>query len=37
MRFEVYIMVFFRMIKSRKMSWTGHVAHMRRRRMHIGF
>jgi hypothetical protein len=36
MRFEVYIMVFFGMIKSRRMRWTGNGAHMGRRRMHIG-
>jgi hypothetical protein len=26
-----------RMIKSRRMRWTGHVARMRLRRMHIGY
>jgi hypothetical protein len=26
-----------RMIKSRRMKWTGHVAHMGRRGMYIGF
>jgi hypothetical protein len=27
----------FRMIKSRRMRWTGHVVRMVRRGMHIGF
>jgi hypothetical protein len=27
----------FRMIKSRKMRWTGHVARMGRRGMHVGY
>jgi hypothetical protein len=26
-----------RMIMSRRMRWAGHVAHMERRRIHIGF
>jgi hypothetical protein len=26
-----------RMIKSRRIRWAGHVVHMGRRRMHIGF
>jgi hypothetical protein len=32
--YEIYIK-YFRMIKSRRMRWTGHVAHMGKK-MHLG-